>query len=272
MAPLRYPGTLLATEGGGESRVTAMSLGAEELPIGVKARSAAPEEGSHAALEVSGGAEDMWGFSTDTEAHVHALGAMHPYAAWVQGYEAFAYQPITEWQYANEGEVGRKLGAVHLKGPPVLLGAQHSEDSKPYQPGELLVKSAKIEIPPNMQTGLQWSDLGGQVSAIALPSPVADVEVKSECSTVDTAEGAAAPTPAQNQELPAFLKGFTGQLGMPGVPSMGSAGHHLGLCKPCAFVFKGGCTNGVNCTFCHLCEFGEKKRRKKEQRRVTTKH
>lgn len=48
-------------------------------------------------------------------------------------------------------------------------------------------------------------------------------------------------------------------------PNVGSAGHHLRLCKPCAFVNTKGCKDGVECRFCHLCESGEKKRRKKEK-------
>jgi hypothetical protein len=53
-------------------------------------------------------------------------------------------------------------------------------------------------------------------------------------------------------------------LGSPEMPTRGSAGHHLHNCKPCAFVDKG-CESGVDCRFCHLCESGEKKRRKKEK-------
>merc|ERR1712008_10615 len=50
------------------------------------------------------------------------------------------------------------------------------------------------------------------------------------------------------------------------LPSMGSAGHHLGRCKPCAFVGTKGCSSGTDCRFCHLCEVGEKKRRQKEKK------
>jgi len=53
-----------------------------------------------------------------------------------------------------------------------------------------------------------------------------------------------------------------GLLGLPELPSEGSRWHQLGTCKPCAFVFKGGCSNGVACSFCHLCPPGEKKVRK----------
>ncbi|CAL1126058.1 unnamed protein product [Cladocopium goreaui] len=55
------------------------------------------------------------------------------------------------------------------------------------------------------------------------------------------------------------------------LPSVGSAGHANGNCKPCAFLFKvptetstkEGCESGMNCNFCHLCPPGEKKRRRK---------
>lgn len=53
-------------------------------------------------------------------------------------------------------------------------------------------------------------------------------------------------------------------------PSDGSMGHGMGLCKPCAFYHTKGCNSGEECSFCHLCSDGEKKRRardKKEERR-----
>jgi hypothetical protein len=53
------------------------------------------------------------------------------------------------------------------------------------------------------------------------------------------------------------------ELGSSAMPTVGSVNHHLGTCKPCSFLYKKGCENGVNCTFCHLCDPGEKKRRQK---------
>jgi len=50
-------------------------------------------------------------------------------------------------------------------------------------------------------------------------------------------------------------------------PSAGSKGHRAGFCKPCAFAMKG-CASGKDCNFCHLCESGEKKRRRKEKKQV----
>lgn len=52
--------------------------------------------------------------------------------------------------------------------------------------------------------------------------------------------------------------------GAPGLPSVGSACHHLGLCKPCDFLHRSneGCKAGAACKFCHLCGPDENKRRK----------
>jgi len=51
-------------------------------------------------------------------------------------------------------------------------------------------------------------------------------------------------------------------------PNIGSVRHHLRQCKPCAFANLKGCKDGAECRFCHLCESGEKKRRKKERSAV----
>jgi len=63
-------------------------------------------------------------------------------------------------------------------------------------------------------------------------------------------------------------------LGTNDLPSIGSQVHALGMCKPCAFLHTKGCENGLGCPFCHLCESGEKKRRRKvkqESQRQTRK-
>jgi len=54
-----------------------------------------------------------------------------------------------------------------------------------------------------------------------------------------------------------------------GLPSVGSADHHLGLCKPCDFLHRSGdgCTAGDSCKFCHLCGPDENKLRKATKKR-----
>jgi len=50
------------------------------------------------------------------------------------------------------------------------------------------------------------------------------------------------------------------------LPSVGSAEHASGNCKPCAWFWKRqGCRNGEDCRHCHLCPETELKRRKKEK-------
>mmetsp|Transcript_54734 Transcript_54734/g.127731 ORF Transcript_54734/g.127731 Transcript_54734/m.127731 type:complete len:613 (-) Transcript_54734:158-1996(-) len=48
------------------------------------------------------------------------------------------------------------------------------------------------------------------------------------------------------------------------VPSVGSAEHGTGRCRPCAWLWRpGGCENGAECRHCHLCPEGEIKARRK---------
>jgi len=71
------------------------------------------------------------------------------------------------------------------------------------------------------------------------------------------------PLPSmQTKDLPAL----GAELGSPECPTVGSQGHWLGVCKPCAFLHTKGCGNGVLCSFCHICNKGEKKRRSKDKR------
>lgn len=51
------------------------------------------------------------------------------------------------------------------------------------------------------------------------------------------------------------------------LPSAGSSWHAKGQCRPCGFFWKsGGCTNGKECFFCHVCDNKEKKRRQKAKK------
>jgi len=52
----------------------------------------------------------------------------------------------------------------------------------------------------------------------------------------------------------------------PGIPSIGSIDHGRNGCKPCAwFHHPEGCRHGAGCEFCHICQDGELKKRKKEK-------
>jgi len=55
-------------------------------------------------------------------------------------------------------------------------------------------------------------------------------------------------------------------LGSNELPTVGSEGHHMGACKPCAFYYTKGCGNGTQCSFCHLCPPEEKRMRQKDKK------
>lgn len=103
--------------------------------------------------------------------------------------------------------------------------------------------------------------IGGADGASSVGSTMAE---SFSLAGVRSAEGL--PTSAGSVS-PAYVAAALGPeaLGTLELPSKGSAMHAWGTCKPCAFVYKAGCENGVACEFCHLCEPGEKKRRKKDR-------
>lgn len=85
-------------------------------------------------------------------------------------------------------------------------------------------------------------------------------------SPVSSSTAKPVPKAPEVLELSSMLDAMP-NVGSAGVPTIGSAKHHLGECKPCAFYWKpAGCGNGVDCTFCHLCDASEKKRRQKQKK------
>lgn len=51
--------------------------------------------------------------------------------------------------------------------------------------------------------------------------------------------------------------------------SVGSMKHDLGLCSPCSFFYRGGgCSEGAECTFCHLCPPGSIELKRKMKRKL----
>jgi len=92
-------------------------------------------------------------------------------------------------------------------------------------------------------------------------------------SLVEAAEGFSALgawSEAQEEGYGGFIGAMQAETVQPaswaGLSSVGSAGHEVGKCKPCAFVHRPmGCTDGAACSYCHLCEPGEKKRRQRQK-------
>jgi len=72
--------------------------------------------------------------------------------------------------------------------------------------------------------------------------------------------------PATADAAPASAVPAHPLLGSPECPTIGSALHCQGACRPCAHAFTKGCATGIGCQFCHLCGPGELKRRQRERR------
>eukprot|EP00445_Apocalathium_hangoei_P042403 CAMPEP_0203966532 /NCGR_PEP_ID=MMETSP0359-20131031/95735_1 /ASSEMBLY_ACC=CAM_ASM_000338 /TAXON_ID=268821 /ORGANISM="Scrippsiella Hangoei, Strain SHTV-5" /LENGTH=307 /DNA_ID=CAMNT_0050903947 /DNA_START=74 /DNA_END=997 /DNA_ORIENTATION=+ len=84
------------------------------------------------------------------------------------------------------------------------------------------------------------------------------------------AESAPLPTPVLSTDykpvaVPIAPPPLSLAPGSAALPSIGSAAHGQGRCKPCAFFHTKGCEIGPACSFCHLCGADERKHRKKEK-------
>jgi hypothetical protein len=186
--------------------------------------------------------------------------------------------------------------AVPERSPSVERCLQRQCKSAPVSAPQSAAGSARIELDPIRPSGLDFAvvaaasslamDLGcvavqnlsggsssgsgaGSGSLKSMPvhssagSTTADSEREGTCPPCGSGDVPSETSP------PSESDGLV--LGSPGFPCKGSALHKVGSCKPCAFHCQGGaaaCKNGVDCTFCHLCEPGEKKRRKKEKQAV----
>ena len=135
-------------------------------------------------------------------------------------------------------------------------GSQHSEAPPVAPPGLTLHPLDPLDQldPLDFDDGLEapCGDMGQMQKALwqALEEPMAEM--------APITPGAVAYTP------PATWPPRT----LNPVPSVGSASHGSGQCKPCAFHHTKGCQCGAMCTFCHLCLPGEKKRRQKEKQQA----
>eukprot|EP00413_Alexandrium_margalefii_P002768 CAMPEP_0204522418 /NCGR_PEP_ID=MMETSP0661-20131031/6312_1 /ASSEMBLY_ACC=CAM_ASM_000606 /TAXON_ID=109239 /ORGANISM="Alexandrium margalefi, Strain AMGDE01CS-322" /LENGTH=194 /DNA_ID=CAMNT_0051528083 /DNA_START=103 /DNA_END=684 /DNA_ORIENTATION=+ len=115
-------------------------------------------------------------------------------------------------------------------------GAPAEERQGSYKPGEMLVKSALLAGPQQWHKGPAHGETG---PAAALPVLLGRTRQSSQLYQ-SLAEGT--PTKPGSEESSKFWQAsWTVQLpnvpsSLPGFPSAGSRGHHLGQCKPCAFV------------------------------------
>lgn len=161
---------------------------------------------------------------------------LHPPALGSQQSHPMNYQhrPVAEQPWRLDHLAGRQaLLCANIRPPPGL------EDVLPF--GGPLGKFAAPSLPPSSRS-----------TSPGAPPSVTQAVSTSEGSDVD-----------EDQQLMVEF----GPDSCDALPSLGSKDHHLGSCRPCVFVHKeGGCANGASCAHCHLCDAGEKKRRKDVRR------
>mmetsp|Transcript_29123 Transcript_29123/g.61890 ORF Transcript_29123/g.61890 Transcript_29123/m.61890 type:complete len:673 (+) Transcript_29123:108-2126(+) len=99
---------------------------------------------------------------------------------------------------------------------------------------------------------LRAASVGGSESAVAADAPwVAEAPLVPDTVTTTSMQELVPPPPLPFEAASA-------------VPSVGSAMHASGGCRPCAWFWKPtGCQNGAECRHCHICPEGEVKARKK---------
>lgn len=130
--------------------------------------------------------------------------------------------------------------------PPLMPALQAEIPLIPAEPAMLPPPSEAPVLPKEVEL------------ASVLPPPTA-----APLATTEPPPPAHAPSLRLVDMLP------TPELGSALLPTIGSAGHAIGDCRPCAFFYTKGCNNGMDCAYCHLCKAGEKKRRMKEHRHLT---
>eukprot|EP00434_Breviolum_minutum_P007745 symbB.v1.2.006831.t1/scaffold379.1/size332124/13 len=185
--------------------------------------------------------------------------------------------------YGYPGVIGQKTANTNTGGAvgatAFSLAPARSEgraDSMfSYCPGETLKMTAALQFDQPSFWSASSSEairpppglgpVGAKTSPIAEPEP----EIRSDGENAPHSS-AASTADTENVAVGLPLAPTTPSAEL---PTRGSAGHGLGACKPCAFIYKDGCQSGFECAFCHLCPPGEKIRRKKDlkQRRKLNK-
>ena len=195
------------------------------------------------------------------------------------------------YTYTSSGGYGNPMTIASVGGTYSLVPARAGEaggvkqDGFSYCPGETLKMNAQLQQPPN-RSGPARVPLPPGLEAPGSPSrslqPMVieplehEADSRSEPDALHSSGASTADTePAGEGRVAAPAPGLGDRVNVnpAELPTRGSAGHYIGACKPCAFVYKDGCESGYDCSFCHLCLPGEKIRRKKElkQRRKAQK-
>jgi len=176
-----------------------------------------------------------------------------------------AMEPCTVPEQHNDGDVLKLADHVFGEGSTktATLTAPTTCELRAAIPGG--------DMPLPADWNPQVFDFVQQMGSAAWPA--FDVPAMTPCQAENSFGPGMIPPPPAEWAPSAFEFGVvkppplpTGELGSEEMPTVGSLLHSCGECQPCGFFHTKGCMNGARCAFCHLCQPGEVKRRRKEKR------
>mmetsp|Transcript_136630 Transcript_136630/g.323695 ORF Transcript_136630/g.323695 Transcript_136630/m.323695 type:complete len:514 (-) Transcript_136630:14-1555(-) len=178
---------------------------------------------------------------------------------------------------AEPSEAGPKLplASRHLR---FEAGAQSSENDKEVSEPPGLASPTGAETPGSRHHGggecnpcaWYWKPQGclrGKECGYCHLCPEGEVKLRKKAKLAAMRGGASPTSPSPFSASSPKLGKEDSEAEVPDrkpAPSVGSALHGTGECKPCAWFWKPkGCQNGAECRHCHLCPMGEIRQRKK---------
>eukprot|EP00747_Dinoflagellata_sp_TGD_P220559 gnl/TRDRNA2_/TRDRNA2_92516_c0_seq1.p1 gnl/TRDRNA2_/TRDRNA2_92516_c0~~gnl/TRDRNA2_/TRDRNA2_92516_c0_seq1.p1 ORF type:complete len:434 (+),score=66.77 gnl/TRDRNA2_/TRDRNA2_92516_c0_seq1:78-1379(+) len=219
------------------------------------------QSSSHPKLRHSGTTSLTMSSASSRESSLHRLQAAAQGRAVVQDLRG----EITEHPFAT-GQLLSELPAIHLR-------KQRSRDSQdPLSPSSVTYhKQRSRELQESTspifgQRSWEWQEQFKQRTRdwqeVSSPPPLQFKQRSREWEEQPLSPGVPSWS-LREASAPEAVPNLDAALGF---ASIGSIGHDEGDCRPCAYHWKpNGCSNGKNCTFCHMCNKGELKKRKKEK-------
>lgn len=233
---------------------------------------------------------DSYGPTPWTQAHKHMMAAWGPGAFGGPVMPGYVAGPsgMPEGDRPGDGQLPEHprasptpAGPTPKVWPSTPTPTPGAQPSMPYGfgvPGMLPMPGLQLQRPPNFNLMAEAARDAANLSAMAAAAAGSPETTGGSPGEEGGSTGQAAP-PFQDDysgdfdslpsagapamppgSVPPYVPGPMGMV----APSRGSQFHGTGKCRPCAWFYKPqGCQSAQSCSYCHLCEEGELKARKK---------
>eukprot|EP00931_Biecheleriopsis_adriatica_P043736 TRINITY_DN24991_c0_g3_i1.p1 TRINITY_DN24991_c0_g3~~TRINITY_DN24991_c0_g3_i1.p1 ORF type:complete len:379 (+),score=60.76 TRINITY_DN24991_c0_g3_i1:75-1139(+) len=175
------------------------------------------------------------------------------------GADGFLVPPMPSLEKSPPVAPGLVTRSVEEFSSPAKSSSSWMADSQPltpYQPGEVLSKASSLEQEVPLPVYYQKA-FGFEAGIEESEERALKIQIAQGSESCDEDE--------DTEDIQDVLRQGQEEFHANSATNVGSRGHLMRMCKPCAFFNTKGCKDGIDCKFCHLCEPGEKKRRKKEK-------